>query len=914
MASILLEMSFRWCTLIGFSGIYILRIIAAKFCRERPELFSFIRPKPINKTACVDRGLQIFRWLLGAMFFQMVWQLPLGVLAAAPVNDGYDSLVRPFFKAHCIACHGPDKSKGELALHTLDGDLRSGRGVERWEAVLDAIESGAMPPEGELQPDPSKRKAVADWINSQLRAYVKAASKEVPANTTRRLTNFEYENTMRDLLGVDLNLIEYLPQDPVKPYHFNNTAEFMLLGPEQIDRYLEVARRALESAIVDLEKPKSYQSRQEWDSGESNKGFAKSLKRNEIAIHNSRRGTPGQGMAVKDFPRTGEFRIRFQASAVFPNGASELPLRFVMGYNLNINSSTQEVAPVGVVHLRNSPDNPQVYELRGRIENFPVQKGRVHRGKLQPDRLTITPQNIYDDGTLNDENQFLYWPRQPDMPRAVVDWIEFEAPINEIWPPKHHTRILFDSPLRQSDPENYIRQVLTRFMSRAYRRPALPEEVNRFLEVYNLLKPQLGSIESAMRETLAMLLVTPQFLLHTKSDGKLIRHEFELASALSYFLWGSMPDSVLYELALTGELNNTEVIAEQVQRMLADPRSKDFVSNFTNQWLSLAKMKTVPINRDLYPRFLYYVEAGERAGTEKPYIPTIRDYMIDETIGFISELIRQNASVSNLVDSDFAMLNQPLAAHYGVEGVEGQRLRPVEIAAEHRLGGLLTQGSVLIGNGTGSAPHPIYRAVWLREAILGDEVKAPPAEVPALSDSAGDSAEQSLSIKELLAKHRTVESCNDCHVRLDPWGIPFERYNAIGKYQRLVPEEGTRIRGFDRKRDTDLAGYTKYLEGINTREVLAESRLPHGPRVDGMDQLKAYLLASRKYDIAENVIRRLLAYGIGRDLNYRDRYEVENILQQSSKNDFLLQDMIVAICQSSTFHRRTSNERKRDNR
>ena len=169
-------------------------------------------------------------------------------------------------------------------------------------------------------------------------------------------------------------------------------------------------------------------------------------------------------------------------------------------------------------------------------------------------------------------------------------------------------------------------------------------------------------------------------------------------------------------------------------------------------------MKTVPINRDLFPRFLYYVEAGERAGTEKPYIPTIRDHMIDETVAFIAELIRRNASVTNLVDSDFAMLNQPLAAHYGVEGVEGYRIRPVPIKPAHHLGGLLTHGSVLIGNGTGSAPHPIYRAVWLREAILGDQVKAPPAEVPALSDSAGDSAEQALSIKDLRAKHRTVES------------------------------------------------------------------------------------------------------------------------------------------------------------
>ncbi len=854
------------------------------------------------------------RWSQAIVLFQLVLQCPLVACGAAPIapgTDGYDAHVRPFFKAHCIKCHGPDKSKGELTLHTLDGDLASGRGIERWEDVLDALGSGVMPPEDEPQPDESERKVVTDWINNGLRAYVEKANREVPATTARRLTNFEYENTMRDLLGVDLDLIEDLSQDPVKPYHFNNTAEFMLLGPEQIDRYLEVARRAMASAIVDPEKPETHKSRQEWDSGESNKGFAKSLKRNEIAIHNSRRGTPGQGMGVKEFPKTGEFRIRFQASAVFPNGATELPLRFVMGYNLNINSSTQEVTPVGVVHLRNSPSDPQIYEMRGRIENYPVQLGKVNKGKRGPDRLTITPQNIYDDGTLNDDNRFLYWPRQPDMPRAVIDWIEFEAPITEVWPPEHHTRILFDSPLRQSAPRKYVHQVLSRFMSRAYRRPATAEEVNRFLKVYDLLKPELGTIETTMRETLAMVLVTPQFLLHTKADGEVIGHEFELASALSYFLWGSMPDMELVELASSGDLNDPAVLAKQVLRMLADPRSNDFVSNFTNQWLSLPKMKTVPINRDLFPRFLYYVEAGERAGTEKPYIPTIRDHMIDETVGFVAELIRRNASVTNLVDSDFAMLNQPLAAHYGVEGVEGHRIRPVPIKPDHHLGGLLTHGSVLIGNGTGSAPHPIYRAVWLREAILGDQVKAPPAEVPALSDSAGDSAEQALTIKDLLAKHRTVESCNDCHVRLDPWGIPFERYNAIGKYQPFVPKEGTRVRGFDKKKDNDLAGYANYVESVNTQEVQADARVPHGPNVDSMPELKAHLLKSRKHDIAENIIRRLLTYGIGRELNYRDRYDVERIVAESRENGFLLRDMVVLICQSPTFRGATNNKMKR---
>ena len=860
-----------------------------------------ISPSQIRQRSCLFTALLIAFSLcpliLGAA------EIPAGL-------EGYESGVAPFFEEHCVACHGPKKSKGKITVHSLDGDLSAGQEMERWELILEMLESGEMPPEDEPQPDNSERDAVAKWINDGLRAYVVKARSEVPATTTRRLTNFEYENTMRDLLGVDLDLVEDLPEDPVKPYHFNNTAEFMLLGPEQIDRYLEVARRAMASAIVTPEKPETHQTRGEWESIEYKNGFGKMLKRNEIPIQTSGgRGTPGQGMSIKNFPRTGEFRIRFQASAVFPNGATELPLRFVMGYNLNINSSTQEVVPVGTIHLRNTPDKPQVYELRGRIENFPIQLGKVHKGKRRPDTLTLTPQNIYDDGTLNDENNFLYWPRQPDMPRAVIDWIEFEAPINEVWPPEHHTRILFDSPMRLSDPAEYVRKVLVRFMSRAYRRPATTDEVNCFVKVYELLRPELGSIEASMRETLAMVLVTPQFLLHTQADGEVVSSEFELASALSYFLWGSMPDLELFKLVSSGKLNDPEVIAKQVRRMLADPSSNDFVSNFTKQWLSLSKMQTVPINKDLFPRFLYYVEAGERAGTEKPYIPTIRDYMIDESIAFVAELIRRNVSVTNLVDSDFAMLNQPLAAHYGVAGVEGQRIRPVPIKPEDHLGGLLTHGSVLIGNGTGSAPHPIYRAVWLREAILGDEVKPPPSEVPALTDSAGDSAEQALTIKDLLAKHRTVESCNDCHVRLDPWGIPLERYNAIGKYQPFVPKEGTRVRGFNRKIDKDLAGYFTFLKTVNTQKVEADSRVPHGPKVDGMHQLKSHLLKTRKKDIAENVIRRLLTYAIGRKLNFRDRYEVEEILAQSKEKGYLLQDIIVLICQSSTFRDATNSKK-----
>ena len=363
-----------------------------------------------------------------------------------------------------------------------------------------------------------------------------------------------------------------------------------------------------------------------------------------------------------------------------------------------------------------------------------------------------------------------------------------------------------------------------------------------------------------------------------------------------------MPDEELRQLAHERKLDDPAVIGGQVQRLIADERSKDFVANFTMQWLSLAKMKTVPINQELFPRFLYYVPRGERSGTEQPYRPTIRDYMIDETVGFVAELIKGNASVLNFVDSDFAYLNQALAAHYGVGGVEGNHFRPVAIKPEHRLGGLLTHGSVLIGNGTGSAPHPIYRAVWLREAILGDEVKPPPADVPAPTDTVGESAEKALTIKDLLAQHRQKESCNDCHARLDPWGIPFEQYNAIGRFQAKVPKEGTRVSQFNETNHKDLAGYQAYLDSINTIEIEAAARVPNGPEVSGMEDLKAYLLKEREDEVAENILRRLLTYSLGRSLTVHDRFVVEELLEQAKKDGYRLQDMIVSICQSPAFN------------
>jgi mono/diheme cytochrome c family protein len=831
--------------------------------------------------------------------------------AIAAGLPGYHNSVSPFFKTYCVKCHGPEKSKGGITVHSLNGDLAAGQELDKWESVLDMLQTGEMPPIDEPQPTSAETQAVQHWIESGMRDYVLKASAVKPEAKTRRLTNFEYENTLSDLLGFELAVIDDLPEDPEHYYHFNNTAELMRIGPEQLDRYLEIARKAMRSAIVDPEQPYVIKARSEWKPS----GILHGKCEDEISASMSKFGhIDTRVIGVAGPPVTGEFRVRLSASALLLSGHDEVPLQLIMGMPIDGDHNEKAYRVVGTAYLTNSPDDPKVFEFRGRIENIPFSTIAVPR-KPSPvahdgtpvQRRELRAQIIFDDGTLNDG---AYSPqgRRLSMLRAVINWMEFETPVFDAWPPKHHTDILFESPLKKQNEEAYVMAVLERFMTRAYRRPAGGAEVERFVKVYRLVRPSVKTFEEAIRETLAMVLVSPRFLYHTESDPATDDH-YVMASRLSYFLWASMPDQELFDLAAEKKLSDPQVIEQQVLRMLGEEKSHRFVENFTMQWLSIKKSLTVPINQDLFPRFLLVQPVGETAGIEKGYRPSVRDYMMQETIGFVEHLIRENKGVLHIVDSDFTILNERLAVHYGVEGVQGMQMRPVPIRPQHNLGGLLTHGSVLIGNGTGTAPHPIYRAVWLREAILGDTVAPPPSEVPALSDSAGASLEKALSIAQLLAKHRTVESCNDCHFRLDPWGIPFEEYNAVGQFQAKVPQDGARINRYETRQHNDLQGYRQYLDSINTVEVFTKARVPHGPEITGIRELKSYLLKDRQDDIVENVIRRLLSYGMGRHLTYRDRFAVEKIVHENRKSDFGMRDLIVSICLSDLFRESASDQK-----
>lgn len=858
--------------------------------RNRETAVSNSRTRAIGEQAASRTSLLKRRCVL------LVAVVAFGQGAAAVAADEQREETIRLFKRFCVRCHGAETQKAGIALHEIPTVPSVDRDLKQWKLILEMLDSGAMPPDGETQPSDTDRKAAVQWMEERFREAVSRLNRGEPVPVARRLTNFEYQNTLRDLLGFERNLMKYLPDDPARPYRFNNTAQYLLMGGEQLERYEENGLRAMASAIVNAQRPEVHQARREWKSDDG---------LNELAVEGNRRGSPADGLSIRKWPTHGSYRIRIKASGVFPEGTTEMPLRLVMGYSLAGDIGASPFEPVGMIRLTSEDSESRIYEFFGRIENHPWEPERKYRrggtrtGNLVtiPPAMVITPQNLFDDGTLNDRLD------PATRPRAVIDWIEFEAPFSESWPPVHHTRILYDSPLRESDLDAYVNQVLERFLRRAFRRPVQPDEIDRYMRIYRIYASRRDTLEESMRKTLSVALASPGFLYHVSGVGGL-SHHYEIANRLSYFLWGTMPDEPLFDLASSGRLDDEAVIADQVRRMLTDSRSEDFIRRFSTQWLDLEKCRSVPVNTKLFPRFLHLVARGEHTGEEVPFRPTIRDDMVEETVAFVAALVARNESLLNIVDSDFAMLNERLAAHYGVAGIQGHELRRVPLEPNSRLGGILTQGSVLIGTGTGSAPHPIYRAVWLREAILGDEVKDPPADVPALEDSAGESAETASNIKELLRRHRQKTSCNVCHARLDPWGIPFEQYNAIGRFQAMVPKDGTRVRGFDRSKHKDLAGYRAYLQEINTVPVNAESRLPGGLRVNGLDELKAYLIAERADDIAANLVRRLLSYALGRPMTYRDHFAVEHLVEKSKSNDYRLQDLILSICQSDLFLKR----------
>ncbi|MBI2805582.1 MAG: DUF1592 domain-containing protein [Planctomycetes bacterium] len=772
--------------------------------------------------------------------------------------------VAPLFKKHCYGCHGSETAKGKLRIDKLDPDLVKGKDGDPWREVHDRLNFGDMPPAKAPVLKKEDRDLMTAWLAQERR---RAAIAKNQATHFRRLTRREYERTMQYLLGLPIEFGKRLPEDGRSKDGFQNDGETLRMSPLQYETYLQIADEALAEAIVTGpppmvhryrlsvgEKHAKYEvtplPRPEGRPGESfeyvtKKGKAfriwnmslpnrdKDKDKNKIwdgtlapsAIR--RFGEAAVQMPERCYAfgfhqafRKGETRIKVRAARIAhgeEKNAVRLPVLTVAVGSTNFHGV--ELTTLGEPIVIDHTDY-RTYEFRVRMENV----------------------SVPNSGPLNDRNSALVaaWNSakvikgEATPPRMKIEWIEVETPFFEIWPPVTHTNILFAKG-KMPEPA-YAREVVRRFASRAYRGPISPTELDRLMKYWAKARANTDTLEESLRDTLGVVLSSPRFLgLPVSRTGgtKEPLTDHEAAARLAYFLWSTMPDEELIRLADQRKLREPAVRAAQIRRMIQDPRAWLFIEQFAEQWLELDRLQRVTVSKSSYPGFDDQLAAAMRL----------------ETIHFFGEVLRGDMSIFRFLASDFTCLNETLATHYGIAGVTGPQFRKVKLNEAHHRGGVLTHASVLTGLSDGKDGHPIKRGMWLLKNLFDETPPPPPPNVPELDRKAPKV--RNLTIPQALAVHRNSAACMGCHRKIDPWGIAFEEYDAVGNWMR----DG--VGASLRKRRT-------------SHPVEAKAELPGGVTVNGMRELQNELLRSKSDAFRRALLRKVMAYALGRSLTLGD--------------------------------------------
>ena len=762
--------------------------------------------------------------------------------------------IRAIIQQKCLSCHGKEKQEGDLRLDRLNPDMVKGVDAETWHDVLNRINRGEMPPEKAEALQREERHQFVDWLNAELKRAEKSRRGKTDGVVMRRLTRYEYQNTMRDLLGIELDFSAELPPESTSEDGFQNNGETLGISPLQIEFYLRAARTALNKVIVEGEAPKVCRTYVVVKPLPKVDPSAKKKKRPKGGKNDRLLADSNSYYQIKanEFPREGEVIVRVEAFAEVPHDHGFPQLAVSMGVKADTRSPEKIV---DIVDVTGSENDPQVIEFRARIEEFPLPG---HKPKFPG--LAINLRNVYGGSFAPIGRNARKGKSIENGPAIVLKSVEFTGPVYDSWPPPNHQAILF--PFKKDvDDEAYLAEVLRRFMRKAYRRAITADDLQVAINYFQRVRPNCESFTEAVRETLAMILISPEFLylVESRSDNSQALNDYELASRLSYFLWSTMPDDELLKLAEQRKLREPNVLKGQVKRMISDERSFEFIRHFSDQWLDLSGVDRVAINPSYYPDFDDYLK---------------QDMQL-ETQHFIAEILHKNLNAMNMLDSDFVMVNRAMAIHYGLDPPGGNAFQRINIKPGDHRGGLLTQASMLLRNSNGEDSHPIRRAVWVLERVLDSPPPPPPPDVPELDSSQSKLAK--LSLKERLELHSEKEACRDCHQNIDPWGIAFENFDAVGKWRSEVR---------DRRK---------------TVKVDAQAELKNGTRIEGIDGLKNYLLEHEQDRFAKALVKKMLTYSLGRSLQLSDQATVEELNLGFQKNEYRLQELIQAIVLSQSF-------------
>ena len=799
--------------------------------------------------------------------------------------------IGPILKSSCQACHGPKKSEGRLRVDKLNPNLLTGPDVERWREIYNVLGNSEMPPADE--PDyalsDADRGSIVDWLGAELRKAYLVRRNNKQYSSFRRMTRYEYNYALQDLLGLPYDLADRLPPEAVSEEGFKNRSEMLQMSAMQFVTYREIGLKALQRATVRGERPQGVTyviSMQEEltraTSGKNPKTFSKSddnyrknRKRQHLLDQESGQGihfsggtskpapnaiagqTPAVSAVVLALPHSKELklnldrflpdegimRVRIRAGRSTMKADEYASLRLIFSAHTSNNANFSQVISQHDIPVTAPADNPQFIDFHiplGDIQRNPFRKLET-KFPRRDEFLSI--RNVSNAG------------RGDEPLQVLIDHIEISAPFYAQWPPQTHRDIFIES-RNKSDEASYAREVLNGFMPRAWRRPVTPQEVDQFMGLFAKYRPDFSFFEEAMQEVLATVLAAPEFLYltqtvpaHNARRPQTIS-DLELASRLSFFLWSSIPDEELLDLARHGQLGEPGVLAAQVTRMLADPRSRRFSENFVQQWLGTDALKNVVHVTD----------------------SSLMEAMQEEPVAFFEDILNRNNSVLDFIHSDYAVVNERLAGHYRIAGVHGPHFRHVPIELQANRGGILTGAAILTMNSDGKDSHPLKRGIWMLERILQDPPPPPPPNVPEVDLT--DPEILKMTLKERIADHRNKAACISCHAKIDPWGIAFENYDALGAF-----------------RTTN-----------KNKPVDATSELFNKEKLAGMTGLKRYLLMNRQDQFTRALVDKMTAYALGRSLSFSDNADIDNMAVEFRTKGDRLGDLVHLITQSTIFN------------
>ncbi len=780
------------------------------------------------------------------MRISIVASLAMTVLTGVGFAAGETPLpTKAFLQKYCVECHGAKAQEGDVRLDNLAADFVAKTSSETWGQVFSKLEKREMPPKAKTQPKEGERQVVLDWLGRELRAAVAARHRAEGRVTLRRINRFEYQNTIHDLLGIEANVMELLPEDG-SAHGFDKVSSALTLSPVQVEKYLEAADLALDAALGVGARPKFIEERfpaTELLANWENKTY-RPLESGAVALFNS--GYSPTELRKFRAPAPGRYRVRVSASGFQTDGQ---PATFrIYGGSFGVGGKTKLFG-----HFEVSADKATVVELVERLDN---------RG----DTLKVMPY-----GTIPWQNTAATY----TGPGLAVQWLEVEGPLDaKEWPPATRKQLLGDVDLERGTVADADR-VLKRFAPLAFRRPVSDADLAPYLRLVRERLDKSVPFGDALRVGLKAILVSPRFLLLDEQPGKL--DGYALASRLSYFLWSTMPDEKLLAAAAKGDLSKPEVLRAQVDWMLDHPNARAFTEDFTGQWLSLRNIEFTTPDARLYPEFDEWLQVS----------------MLRETRAFFDELLQGDLSVLNFVDSDFAMLNERLAKHYGIPGVTGLHIRRVPLQPEWHRGGVLTHASVLKVTANGTTTSPVIRGAWLADRILGKPVPPPPANVEAVEPDIRGTK----NIRDQLAKHRNIATCAACHVQMDPLGFALESYDVIGGWRdryRISPERGQRADTFTlvvNQRDMRVALGPQ----VDSSDTLADGR-----RFRDLIELKRLVLADKE-QVTRGLAEKLLIYATGQGLEVTDDPAISDIVRNVKAKDYGFRTLVHEIVQSSTF-------------